>query len=85
MVDYKGEVTDCWQLAQCDPRVPFARLNLRADLVPPAPLFAAAHLHWLLATDDVAERVLRSGIKGVLFTEPRGVTGQIANVHLALS
>jgi len=30
VIDYKGDVTDCWQITQQDPRVPFARMTLLA-------------------------------------------------------
>jgi len=49
---------------------PLGRLVLRDDLVPPCGFFKAAeYSHMLLATDAVAEAVLRAGCLGIEFVE----------------
>ncbi len=44
----------------------------RPDFVAPAPLFRCTGTFWILATDELAERVMRAGITDILFTNYSG-------------
>jgi hypothetical protein len=45
------------------------RIYFRADFVPPAPLFRVPGTAWTMATDALADRVMRAGITDVAFQD----------------
>jgi hypothetical protein len=45
------------------------RVYWRDDFVPPAPLFRATGTPWMLATDDIADKVMRAGITDLAFLD----------------
>ena len=45
------------------------RVFWREDFVPPAPMFRVKGTPWVLATDALADRVMRAGIKDVVFQD----------------
>jgi hypothetical protein len=54
----------------------------RENFTPPAPLFRA--LSWLMATDELADRVMRAGITDVLFQDITSDSGQTKFVRRKL-
>lgn len=59
-----------------NPAEPSARIYWRTDFVPPAPLFHVAGTAWTMATDALAERVMRARITDVMFQDIASERGQ---------
>jgi hypothetical protein len=58
-----------WRLGPPNPSGPRQRIYWRGDFVPPAPLFRAIGTPWMLATDDLADKVMRAGITDLAFLD----------------
>lgn len=65
-----GTSTFLWSAPGWQPGMPIPRLFWREDFVAPAPLFRTPGRPWTLATDALAERVLRAGFNDVMFHDP---------------
>src|SRR5262245_57765543 len=64
-----GSIGKAWRLGPPDLSGPPRRIYWRDDFVPPAPLFRAIGTPWMLATDDLADRVMRAGITDLAFLD----------------
>jgi hypothetical protein len=59
-----------WRLTPRHPlEPPPLRIYWRDDFVPPAPLFRATGTPWMLATDALADKVMRAGITDLAFLD----------------
>jgi hypothetical protein len=76
-----GSVARQWRLIPPNPVGPPNRVYWRDDFVPPAPLFRATGTPWMLATDDIAEKVMRVGITDLAFLD---ITSDRAQTELVL-
>ncbi len=61
--------TFAWVRPPINPNDPPPRIAWRADFAAPAPLFQVPNSAWTLATDELAERVMRAGFSDVAFYE----------------
>ena len=66
--DADGSTSLAWQLSVCGPHAPARVMVWRDDFVPPAPLFRNAN-GVLLATEALADRVMRAGLTDVVFQD----------------
>jgi hypothetical protein len=64
-----GSIGKEWRLGPPDLSGPPRRIYWRDDFVPPAPLFRANGTPWMLATDDLADKVMRAGITDLAFLD----------------
>jgi hypothetical protein len=64
-----GSIRKQWILAIPNPVDGSPRVHWREDFVPPAPLFRVFRTHFVLATDALAERVMRAGITDLVFQD----------------
>jgi hypothetical protein len=64
-----GSAARQWRLIPPNPVGRPNRVYLRHDFVPPAPLFRATGTPWMLATDDLADKVMRAGITDLAFLD----------------
>ena len=64
-----GSIGKEWRLGPPDPSGPPRRIYWRDDFVPPAPLFRANGTPWMLATDELADKVMRAGITDLAFLD----------------
>ena len=64
-----GSTTFVWTAPPYQPGGMISRVLWRTDFVPPAPLFRVPGGVWTLATDQLAERVMRAGIKDAVFMD----------------
>ena len=76
----RGVLAREWQRSGGGPDTPVGVLYWRRDFTPPAPLFHCAELRSMLATDDLADRVMRAGLD-VVFVD---ITGQTSRSELVL-
>ena len=65
-----GSIEQRWNLPMPDPNAAPLRIAFRHDFVAPAPIFRTLPTMWTLVTDDLADRVVRSGIEDVVFYSP---------------
>jgi hypothetical protein len=63
-----GSVRRYWHLAPPNPVNP-SRIYWRDDFRPPAPLFRVVGTGWMLATDALADKVMRAGITDLTFQD----------------
>jgi hypothetical protein len=59
-----------------NPADPTPQIHWREDFVAPAPLFRVMGTAWALATDALAERVMRAGITDIMFQDVISERGQ---------
>ena len=64
-----GSIGKEWRLPWPNPAGPPLRVYWRDDFVPPAPLFRVPGTAWMLATDELADRVMRAGITDLVFLD----------------
>jgi hypothetical protein len=64
-----GSIGKEWRLGPTDPSGPPRRIYWRDDFVPPAPLFRAKGTALMLATDELADKVMRAGITDLAFLD----------------
>jgi len=76
-----GSIRKRWFMAPPNPVGPPNRAYWREDFTPPAPLFHAAGTPWTLATDALADKVMRAGITDLTFLD---VTSDRAQTELVL-
>jgi hypothetical protein len=76
-----GSIGKEWRLIMSPPKPsrPLKRIYWRDDFVPPAPLFRATGTPWMLATDTLADKVVRAGITDLAFLD---ITGDRAQTEL---
>lgn len=58
------------------PAEPDSRIYWRKDFAPPAPLFHVVGTPWMMATDALADRVMRAGINDMTFQDIVSERGQ---------
>lgn len=68
-IETPGGPTYAYVSNRQSPFDPVDRIYWREDFVPPAPLFCVPNSGWLLATEELAERVTRAGIDDVAFLD----------------
>lgn len=76
-----GSIRKRWFLAAPNPVGPPNRIYWRDDFTPPAPLFRAVGTPWTLATERLADRVMRAGITDLVFQD---VTSDRAQTEIVL-
>lgn len=64
-----GSIGKEWRLPCPDPASPPLRVYWRDDFVPPAPLLRVSGTYWMLATDALADKVMRAGITDLAFLD----------------
>lgn len=64
-----GGSTFVWTAPPWQPGRPVPRHLWRSDFAAPAPLFRVPGISWTLATDDLADRVMRAGLEEVAFMD----------------
>ena len=68
-----GTLRDEWIVELPDPKPGMvSEIYFRDDFVPPAPIFRAIGTQFTLATDDLAEQVMRAGITDMAFMDISG-------------
>jgi len=80
-----GRSSRRWELIGGGPNDPTPRIVFSGEFVPPAPLFRALGTGWLMATDDLAQRVMHAGISDVMFIKRDGERGRTEMVCKTLS
>jgi hypothetical protein len=76
-----GSTRERWFIRPPNPVEPPNRIYWRDDFTPPAPLFRAVGTAAILATDALADRVMRAGITDLVFQD---VTSDRAQTELVL-
>ena len=64
-----GSIGKQWRLSPPNPGGLGTRIYWREGFVPPAPLFRATGTPWMLATDALADKVMRAGIVDLAFLD----------------
>lgn len=76
-----GSIRKLWRLAPPNPVGSSRRIYWRDNFTPPAPLFRVAGTSWTVATDSLADRVMRAGITDLVLQD---VTSDRAQTELVL-
>ena len=76
-----GSISKRWFIVPPNPVGPPNRICWRQDFTPPAQLFRAAGTQFMLATDALADRVMRAGITDLMFQD---LTSDLAQTELVL-
>jgi hypothetical protein len=64
-----GDTTFVWTARPYQPGGPVPRVKWHPDFTPPAPIFRVPGLPWVLATEELADRIMRAGVDDIIFTD----------------